>query len=144
MALFSSKLCPWSITGESTCKENFIGIDSGGSKLGESCAKEDCIEGTCFRAKNETNGTCRHVLLTGDKGCKKENYVCTQGLKCYNNVCLQRRPKTTDKDDDDEPKENTTTNADITKYVLYGFIAVMILLLILMIILLVSQSQKSY
>jgi hypothetical protein len=142
MALFSSKLCPWSITGESTCKENFISIDSGGAKLGESCAKEDCIEGTCFRAKNETDGTCRHVLLTGDKGCKRENYVCTQGLKCYNNVCLQKPPKTTNKDD--EPKDNTTTNADITKFVLYGFITVMILLLILMIILLVSQSQKSY
>lgn len=138
MAMFTSKLCPWTTTGETLCKENFKSIDSGGAKLGESCANEDCIDGTCFRAKNEKDGTCRHVLLTGDKGCKKENYVCTQGLQCYNNVCLKNPPKKTN--EEEAPKDDT----DTTKYVLYGFIGVMILLLILMIILLITQSQKSY
>ena len=135
MAMFSSTL-------KTQRNEHFKTIDSGGARLGESCAKEDCIEGTCFRAKNEKDGTCRHVLLTGDKGCRKENYVCTQGLTCHNNACIKDTPRKIYKDD--TPEDDTKTNADITKYVLYGFIGVMFLLLILMIILLITQSQKSY
>lgn len=139
MALFSSQFCPWTKTGNSLCQENFVTIDSGGAKLGQSCANEDCIDGTCFRGKNEKDGTCRHVLMIGDKGCKKDNYVCTTGLTCYDNICLKDPPKKT-KDDDENEKNKDNTQMYI--YILYGFIATMLLLLLFVLFILVARSQN--
>ena len=139
MALYSSQLCPWTANGETACKEHFIDIDSGGAKLGESCAKEDCIQGTCFRAFDEKDGTCRHVLMAGDKGCKKSNHVCTNGLYCYDNVCRQKLPSSKyDIISDDKTKNN---DFKTYMYILYVFIAVMILLLLIMIFMIISQSS---
>lgn len=141
MAVYSSQLCSWTANGDTECKENFITIDSGGAKLGQSCAKEDCIEGTCFRASGEENGTCRHVLMIGDKGCKKTNHVCTNGLYCYDNTCLRRPPSTRGKDiNDNTPKKD---NTQTYMYILYGFSAIIIVLLIIMIFLLFSQSSQN-
>lgn len=146
MALFSSQLCPWNVNGDIACnKESFVTIDSGGAKLGQSCANEDCIDGTCFRAKNEKEGTCRHVLLEGDKGCNKENYVCTTGLSCYSNTCLKEPPRWYRWKSDDKKTNKATTNdeSQTYMYILYGFIAAMFILLLIMIVILVSQSLNS-
>lgn len=142
MALFSAKLCPWTTTGDSVCsREGYIDIDAGGARLGQSCANEDCIEGTCFRAKNEKDGTCRRVLFEGDKGCVRTNYVCTQGLQCYDDVCLKEPSSSTNtKATTDETPKSQDTN--LYTYVLYGFIAIMVILLVIMIILMATSSQN--
>jgi hypothetical protein len=142
MALFSSQLCPWDTTGDSLCRENFRTIDSGGAKLGQPCANEDCIDGTCFRKKDENDGKCRHVLLIGDKGCERNNYICTTGLTCYDNVCLREPPKKYTNADDDSKKNDNTDNTQTYIYILYGFIATMLLLLLIAIIILVLRSQN--
>lgn len=120
--------------------EQFKEIDSGGAQLGQSCANEDCIDGTCFRAKNEKDGKCMHVLLDGDKGCRKKYHVCTNGLDCYNNVCLKQPPK---KETTDEKESKVDDNSNIYLYILYGFVAIMLIILIVMIILLATQSQNT-
>ncbi len=118
-----------------------MNIDAGGARLGQSCANEDCIEGTCFRAKNETDGVCRRVLFEGDKGCVRNNYVCTQGLQCYDDVCLKDpQSSTTTNTSTDEPTKTPATAFYI--YILYGFIAVMFILLVIMGILMATTPQN--
>jgi hypothetical protein len=142
MATFSSNLCPWTTTGDSACNvEQFIDIDAGGARLGQSCAKEDCIEGTCFRAKDEKDGTCRRVLFPGDKGCDRANYVCTTGLQCYDDVCLQTLPgKQTSSTSTAQAPDNSIKTYT---YVLYGFIAIMLILFIIMMVSMATTTPQN-
>jgi hypothetical protein len=82
------------------------------------------------------------VLLIGDKGCTRNNYICTTGLTCYDDVCLKEPPKENISTSDESTTYDNVDNTQNYGYILYGFIATMLLLLLIMILLLVSQSQN--
>lgn len=131
MATFSPIQLPWLITGE-TEKERFIDIDSGGAELGQSCAKEDCKEGTCFQADDNAEEKCMYVLMPNEKGCSSKHFnTCTQGLICVDDTCVfpnQKPPST-------PTSVPTNDNEKFDKFVMYSFMVSILVLILIMLIL---------
>lgn len=150
MAVFPSKECPWTITGESSCGENFANAPAI-AKLGEYCDYKSCKEGSCIRINSQSPSVCTMVLAKGAKGCSKDNYVCDRDLKCNNDICQSVTDKSqTMKDGSDVDKMLASSlpsikkqTMDYDKLALYVFMALMGSLLVVMIILLFSAQIKS-
>lgn len=148
MAVFPSKECPWTITGESACKENFANAPAI-AKLGEYCDYKSCKEGSCIRLNAQSPSVCTMVLAKGAKGCSKDNYVCDQDLKCNNDICESVTNTSQAKKDDSDITRlptslpNLQTKAmDYDKLALYFFMGLMGVLLVVMIILLFVRQTK--
>ena len=153
MAVFTIKECPWTITGESACGENFENAPAT-AKLGEFCDYKSCIEGVCIRPNEKSPNVCTMILSKDAKGCSKDNYDCDKNLRCNNDVCesivtttptTPTTPTTTTESSQTsvptKPVEivksqtnTTTTNYD--KLALYIFMGVISVLLLIMLILL--------
>jgi len=152
MAVFSSKECPWTITGESTCEEKYENAPAT-AKLGEYCDYKSCKEGSCIRLNAQSPSVCTMVLDKGDKGCSKDDYVCGKDLKCNNDVCESIPKKqedtttvttTENKSSSTKPATTTTTTTtevDYEKLALYYFMGLIGVLLLIMIILLIVRRQ---
>lgn len=146
MAVFSEKECPWTITGESACEENFENAPAT-AKLGEFCDYKSCIEGVCVRPNEKSPNVCTMILSKDAKGCSKDNYDCDKNLRCNNDVCESIATTTPTTTTESNPtsvptkpveivktESNTTTNYD--KLALYIFMGVISVLLLVMLILL--------
>jgi hypothetical protein len=148
MATFTSKECPWTITGEPACKEEFENAPAI-VQLGEFCDYKSCKEGSCIRLNAQSPSVCTMILKKDDKGCSKQNYVCDNGFACKNDVCEVSPTNTKTDDTATAKKEDTTTipatinvsEPDYNKFALYGFIAVMCALLLIMLLLLIPRQS---
>lgn len=150
MAVFSSKECPWTITGESTCEENFENAPAT-AKLGEYCDYKSCKEGSCIRLNAQSPSVCTMILSKGDKGCSKDDYVCGKDLKCSNDVCesipgekananvASTTTSAANKSSSTEPA-STTADIDYNKLALYFFMGLVGVLLVVMLILLLTRN----
>lgn len=150
MAVFSSKECPWTITGESTCEENFENAPAT-AKLGEYCDYKSCKEGSCIRLNAQSPSVCTMILSKGDKGCSKDDYVCGKDLKCSNDVCesipgekenanvANTTTSAAKKSSSTEPA-STTADIDYNKLALYFFMGLVGVLLVVMLILLLTRN----
>lgn len=136
MATFSPNNIAWLINGEPRRKEGYIDIDAGGAELGQSCANEDCKQGTCFQENDKAEEKCMYVKMSNEKGCSSQRFTtCTQGLKCVDDFCVfpNKKPPA-------QPKEETTSkdeNEKFDKLVLYSFMIGIFVLILLMLLLLI-------
>lgn len=147
MAVFSSKECPWTITGESAC-ESFVDAPAV-AKLGEYCDYKSCKEGSCIRLNPQSPNICTIVLPKDAKGCSKDNYVCDKDLKCNNDVCETQSTSQTISAGTQSKNEVTTTAAtptielkqiDYDKLALYVFMGLIGFLILVMLILLFTRQ----
>lgn len=140
MASISPNNISWLLNGQSRHKEGFIDIDAGGAELGQSCADQDCKQGTCFQANDKADEKCMYVLMQNEKGCTSKQFsTCTQGLTCVNDVCVFPNQKPPTEPTTTTPKkEEVASQADnerFDKLVLYSFMIGILLMIIIMFIL---------